>query len=186
MTLFFKPLKLNLDFNDWRILNLLGNNYKDMTSPIEYNGKIIDRYRHFFLKNSKTDYSTNIIFKKLANIFVNSSQYAKIEFIYLNSQISLVPAQLYPHIDKRKCVISIPLYPLTAVFWYQSKEIDNKVVYEEIMQYQYCHEAAILNTNILHGIPANQSPRLFFQVGGFQENITDVINQIKSNNIDNT
>ena len=175
---YFKPLELNLDHNDWRFLNLLSNRYKHQTAPIEYKNAVIDRYRHFFLRNSNQNYINYPLFRKIAAIFKSSTLYNDLDHVYFNSQISYVPGPLLPHIDKRTCVISIPLVPLSPIFWYKLGNSNNKETYIEIMQYNYQHEAVLLNTNILHGTINNELERIFFQIGGFSNQINHVIQDL--------
>jgi len=177
MTIFYKELDLILDFNDWRFLNYLENTYTKSTKPLfvkDGERMIGGDYRDCFLKNLHNNYISKNIFQKIADLFVKESTYSSLDFIYNYSQISYVPKRLGLHRDIRKCVISIPLVPIhTPIFWYDDQK--TKV----LESYSYTSESVLINTSIIHGSPTNISPRIFFQVGGFDKDISEVISYLK-------
>lgn len=177
MTIFYKELDLILDFNDWRFLNYLENTYKNSGKPfvIKDGERMVGGdYRDLFLKNLDNNYISNNLFQKIADLFVKESPYSSLDFIYNYSQISYVPKRLSLHRDIRKCVISIPLVPInTPIFWYDDQK---NIVLES---YDYRSESVLINTSIIHGSPTNISPRIFFQVGGFDKDINEVISCLK-------
>jgi hypothetical protein len=146
---------------------------------------VFEQYKDFFLKNSETDYRSQPIFSKIASLFKEDFAHSSLETVYEFSQVSLVNAELVPHIDARKCVISIPLVPISSVYWYRdktnsgSRTIRNLNDCEIIDQYDYRYPVTLVNTEVYHGVPDNNSPRIFFQVGGFMQSIQEVVIHLK-------
>jgi len=183
MNNFYQGISLDLSHEDRRFLTYLAINYVTKTSDISSNNDTFDQYKHFFLKNSKNSYIANPIFQKISNLFREDSRYHDLAHIYNYSQVSCVPNKLIPHVDFRKCVISIPLVPLGPVSWFESDSderfLTDRESYKPIMSYDYRYETSLINTHIFHGAPDNDQVRIFFQVGGFSQTFQEVVGQIK-------
>ena len=183
MNNFYQGIALDLSLEDRRFLTYLAITYLTRTEDISSNNNTFDQYRHFFLKNSKNSYIDRPIFQKIADLFQKDSKYNQLEHIYKYSQVSCVPNKLIPHVDFRKCVISIPLVPLGPVSWFESDSserfLTDPTTYKPIMTYDYRHETSLINTHIFHGSPDNDQIRIFFQIGGFAQTLQEVVGQIK-------
>jgi hypothetical protein len=53
----------------------------------------------------------------------------------------------------------------------------------EIDSYDYRHTASLVNTSVYHGVPGNDKARIFFQVGGFNEDFMAVVKSLKRGDI---
>jgi hypothetical protein len=173
---YYSKLDLELDTDDWRFLNYLNHTHLHETKPFKMsNGEFSPDYRDYFISSGKVDYRSNKIFKKICNLFTEDSPHSSIDYVYRYSQISYVPGKLITHRDRRSCAISIPLVTLDVpIRWYDDN--DNYLGVE----YFYEHAVSLINTSIRHGAPNNVSPRIFFQVGGFNEDFNITKSKIKS------
>lgn len=183
---FYQGLKIELDVFDWRFLNSLLIKYHLLTKPITVNQFVFSQYEHYFLRDDNdSSYKSAALFEKIANIFNSDYAYSNVRNVFHFSQISHVPSQLVPHIDKRQCVISIPLVPVCAINWYKVEDNNKMAIFDHnhllpIYSYNYSHCVTLINTSIFHGVPNNNKARYFFQIGGFNEDIISVISKIKS------
>jgi hypothetical protein len=172
---FYQKIKLSLDDSDRTFLNYLAEKYAKSTRPYQVGSTEYTWYQDAFLRNFDEDYRSAELFKKLKDLFVVDSQYRKDDWIYNQSQISVVPGSLPPHIDQRKCALSIAISEIkTPVYWYQKRD-DSK----HICSYDYSSPITLINTSILHGSPNNDSVRIFFQIGGFREDFSYVVSNLK-------
>lgn len=181
----YKQLHVDLDANDWRFLNYLSHRYVAKTQPFITAKGTFEQYKDFFLKNSDTDYKQQPIFAKIAGLFKEGTSHSTVEQVYEYSQVSLVNSILVPHKDSRKCVISIPLVPVSPVSWYtDTKNSGNRLLHNiddcvEIDSYDYRWPVSLVNTEVYHGVPNNTTPRIFFQVGGFSDTFAEVSTHLK-------
>ena len=172
---YYQKLNLELSYEDWRFLNYLSDTYNGKVNPFVHMGHETHFYKDFFLRASDKSYRDNILFKKIADLFIEGSQYNSSDWVFDYSQISVVKDHLPIHRDRRTCVITIPLTPIKApIKWYSSKD-EADFLYD----YSYDCPATLVNTKLLHGSPGNQDKRIFFQVGGFGEDLTDVVKHLR-------
>ena len=119
-----------------------------------------------FFTDLPEDFRHLEIFKDLCKLFANTNttrQHHDLGHLYYWSYFFKTSGPLMPHVDRRACAFSIPLYGATdPVSWYED---DGKTV---LMQYIY-DGPTLINTSIKHGCVENTGVRLFFQIGGFAE-----------------
>lgn len=174
---------LKLDQSDYDFLNLLKEKYSNHTEQLFYSkkdkitGNIIkfqSAYSSYWIKDSDQNYSSNMLFKKISNVFKNTHKHHDNSYVYNYSQIVKILGSLAPHTDFRSCVLTIPLGgQKDPCHWYDENGNELAIYYHG--------GPAILKVDILHGVPENSGERVFFQVGGFNEteNFDILIKKIK-------
>lgn len=173
---FYHPLDIELSTTDWRFLNFLSHEYLTQVKYPTFGEYEFPNYSHFFLRDAERDFRSQPIFKKISDLFIESP-HSSVEHVYYWSQISTVPSTLPAHSDVRKAVISIPIVTFTSpIHWYDDQ--DNVVC-----EYDYEHAVTLINTEIRHGSPDNQTRRIFFQVGGFHEPYEKILSYLKKNRL---
>lgn len=170
---YYHALTVQLDTTDWRFLNFLSHRYLPEVKYPTFGDYEFKDYSHFFLRDAQEDYRSQRIFQKIADLFVPESPHSVLEHVYHWSQISTVPNNLPAHSDVRKAVVSIPIVMFTSpIIWYDDND-------NELERYHYENTATLINTEIRHGSPDNETRRIFFQVGGFQEPFEKILTYLK-------
>lgn len=160
---------LHITKNDILFLKNLLSLHEDEKQKVEGSSF----YYKFFLKSLDIDYSSHIIFKKIAKLFTLTNKHHSYKHVYECSQMAVLFGSIIPHYDMRSCCLSIPLTdsPYPCHFY---DDNDN-----EIHTAKYIG-ASLINGWKKHGVPENKGIRNFFHVGGFgkDEQFLNVVEKI--------
>ena len=122
---------------------------------------------------SLDDYSSGSIKNHLKDKRVKyvSGNTRDINDIYEYAQYFIIEGSLSPHVDKRTAAFTIPLRGVdTPVVWYD--ENDNVLD-------SYLYEGpTLIDTNTKHGAEENLYQRLHFQIGGFTEPFSKIVENL--------
>lgn len=177
--------KLNLDYDIQELVDIANRydsefkdgftdskgNYITYASVGKVMGGVYD-VRSMYLKDLPEDFRNLEIFKIAQQLFKNIAPHNDIEHLYNYAQYFKINGPLIPHKDKRTAVFTIPVRGVDCpVYWYN----DNDAV---LAKYVY-DGPSIINTELKHGCMENVGERLFFQIGGFTQPFSKILEIIE-------
>jgi hypothetical protein len=123
--------------------------------------------KSLYYKNLPENYRHLKIFTDLSNILKRN-----IDDVYNCAQYFIIEGSLAPHVDKRTAAFTIPLRGVdTPIVWYdESNNVLDKYLYEG---------PTLIDTKTKHGAEENLHQRLHFQIGGFTEPFSKIIENIQ-------
>ena len=140
--------------------------YASVGQVMEANGTSVTS---LYLRDLPVDFTNLKVLHDCVELFKNTPKHNNFDHVYKYAQFFKIKGPLPPHVDKRTCVFTIPLYGVDRpVYWFD----DNNQVLEK-----YTYDGpSIINTSIKHGCMENEGERVFFQIGGFSEPFEEIAN----------
>ena len=137
--------------------------YKSLAERLGANNHSV---RSLYYKDLPENYKHLKIFTDLSNILKKN-----IDYIYHNAQYFIIEGSLSPHVDKRTAAFTIPLRGVdTPIVWYdESNNVLDRYLYEG---------PTLIDTKTKHGAEENLHQRLHFQIGGFTEPFSKIIENL--------
>ena len=177
--------RLNLDYDIQELVdiaNIYDSEFKDGFTDSKGNyvtyasvGKVMGGVydvRSMYLKDLSKDFRNLEIFKIAQELFKNIAPHNDIEHLYNYAQYFKINGPLIPHKDKRTAVFTIPIRGVDCpVYWYNNNDaVLAKYVYDG---------PSIINTELKHGCMENVGERLFFQIGGFTQPFSKILEMME-------
>lgn len=172
--------KIDLEYNKKQLIEI-ADKYMDLAKDgfTDHNGNYVT-YKSVAERLGANSYSVrSLYFKDLPEdfkhlqIFWDLSRILKrdINDVYEYAQYFIIEGSLSPHIDKRTAAFTIPLRGVdTPVVWYD--ENDN------ILDSYLYEGPTLIDTNTKHGAEENLYQRLHFQIGGFTEPFSKIVENL--------
>lgn len=172
--------KINLEYNKQQLIDIADKymhlakdgftnhngdyiTYKSVAERLGANNYSVES---LYFKDMPEDYKSLQIFNDLSIMLKRD-----INDIYEYAQYFIIEGSLSPHVDKRTAAFTIPLRGVdTPVVWYDD---DNNILDT------YLYEGpTLIDTNTKHGAEDNLDQRLHFQIGGFNQPFSKIIENL--------
>jgi len=173
--------KINIDYNKQQLLDIadkyihlakdgftdVKGNYIKYSTIAEQNHIKSYSTKSLYFKDIPESFKEWKIFKDLSAIFNRS-----LDDIYNCAQYFIIEGALSPHIDKRSAAFTIPLKGVdTPVVWYDSND--------NVLDTYLYEGPTLIDTGTKHGAIDNQEERLHFQIGGFTEPFSKIVENLE-------